>query len=163
MFKLKYKKLHPDAKAPTRAHSTDLGFDVYSIEDYTLGAGEQHTFDLGFSIELPELLYMNGYNDNSTCTLDRCCIPMAAGLLFWDKSSVGKKGVKVMGGVVEGGYRGQVSITLSNTSQDSVQFLKGQKLCQMLVTPIILCEAEEVQELSNTERGESGFGSSGAF
>ncbi len=59
------------------------------------------------------------------------------------------------------GYRGQVSITLSNTSKIPVTFSKGQKLCQMLVTPIILCDVEEVQELSDTERGTDGFGSSG--
>lgn len=167
MFKLKYKKLHKDAKAPTRNLSTDLGFDVYSIEDYTLQPGEQYRFMLGIATETPDVISMNVFEpfpDNNEFTgreYRPTRMRIAPGILFWDKSSVGNKGVKVMGGVVEPNFRGNLSVMLNNLSNEPVVFTKGQKLCQMLVTPIILCDAEEVSELSETERGNRGFGSSG--
>ena len=166
MFKLKFKKLHPDAKAPSRAHRTDLGFDVYSIEDYTLEPGEQYRFDLGIAIELPSYIVMGNvlvptHNDSETDVLIPHDILLSPGLLFWDKSSIGNKEVKVMGGVIEATFRDEISVMLKNLSDKPVTFTKGQKLTQMLVTPIILCEAEEVDELSDTERSTGGFGSTG--
>lgn len=160
MFKLKFKKLHKDAKMPSRAYPTDSGMDVYSIEDYTLQPNEQHRFLLGIACQFPKTIRVEAtVIDSDYYTYENLDLSMSA--LFWDKSSVGNKGVKVMGGVIDPLYTGEWCVMLKNHSDEPVHFSKGQKLCQVIMTPVFLCDAEEVDELSETERGVSGFGSSG--
>jgi dUTP pyrophosphatase len=84
--------------------------------------------------------------------------------LIWDKSGMaGNSGIKAMGGVFEGTYKGEYKIILLNTSKEDYNIKKGQKIAQILVQPIIQAEVEEVQELSESLRGANGFGSSGLF
>ena len=80
---------------------------------------------------------------------------------MWDKSSIGAKGTKNLGGVVDAGYRGEVMVILHNLSSESHTFLHGHKVAQMLIQKVELCEVEEVDELSESSRGEGGFGSTG--
>jgi dUTP pyrophosphatase len=166
MFKLRCKKLHPDAKLPTRAHDTDLGMDLYSLEDKALEPGEKYNFHLGFAAELPErLLVKISYNlrrwDKNFITGEEKPYFIGVGAFFWDKSSVGEKEVKTLGGVLEGSYRGEWIVMLKNLSDKPFCVAKHQKIAQVVITPVFLCDSEWVDELPNTKRGENGFGSTG--
>lgn len=136
---IKFKKLVETAKIPAYAHHDDAGMDVYTIEEYTLKPGEQHLFKTGISSELA-----TGYV-----------------ILFWDKSGVGAKGVKSLGGVVDAGYRGEWLVMLRNLSDQAVTFKAGDKIIQALIQKVEHPEIIEIDQLSETARGDGGFGSTG--
>ena len=139
-LRIKIKKLSPEAKLPVYAHEGDAGMDLFSNEDSEILPGERKLIGTGLQIELPP-----GYVS-----------------LIWDKSGIAyKKGIKTMAGVIEYTYRGEYKILLCNTSKESFKIEKGEKIAQILIQPIITAEIEEVDELNNTSRGESGFGSTG--
>lgn len=81
--------------------------------------------------------------------------------LICDRSSVGSKGVRTLGGVVDAGYRGEVQVVLINLRNEPISFAKGDKIAQMLVLPVNACAIEERAELDSTARNEGGFGSTG--
>lgn len=141
MVKVKVKKLHPDAIVPSYAHpGEDAGMDVYSLEESIVKAGERALIPTGLSMEFPP---------GHVC-------------LVWDKSGLAaKNGLKTMAGVIEHSYRGEYKIVVLNTSKEDYSIKKGQKVAQLLIQPIITAEIEEVNELSQTSRGEGGFGSTG--
>jgi dUTP pyrophosphatase len=139
MIKLKIKKLHPDAKVPKFANKTDAGMDLYSIEDIIILPNHRTLVKTGLSMEFPE-----GYV-----------------ALVWDKSGVAKNGLTKIGGVIDAGYRGEYKIMLHNISSKSYEIKKGQKIAQILIQPIIQPQIEVVEELSDSERGDGGFGSTG--
>jgi len=140
MIKLKIKRLDGKMPMPAYAYAGDAAFDLYAKEKTTLKPGERKAVPTGIMMEIPE-----GYVG-----------------LVWDKSSVGiKGGIKTLGGVIDCGYRGEVLIGLINLSQEEYVFEKGHKLAQMIIQKKETVEIEEVNELSGTERGEGGFGSSG--
>lgn len=137
---IKIKKLKPEATIPSYAHPGDAGMDLHSCEDYILKPGERKLFGTGLSFQLPE-----GYVS-----------------LFWDKSGLAfKNGVTVLAGVIEHSYRGEYGVVLLNTSQENFEVKKGQKIAQVLIQPICTAQVEQVEELSETKRGEGGFGSTG--
>ena len=136
---IKIKKLNPEAIIPSYAHEGDAGMDIYSCEDFILLPNERHLFSTGISIELPE-----GYV-----------------ALVWDKSGVANKGIKSMGGVIEHTYRGEYKIILYNTGKEPYEVKKFQKIAQILIQPIMTASVQEVNELSETKRGDGAFGSTG--
>jgi dUTP pyrophosphatase len=139
-IKVKVKKLSPDAILPKYAHEGDAGMDLFSIEDLIIKAGERALVHTGISIELPQGFVA----------------------LIWDKSGLAaKNGLKTMGGVIEYTYRGEYCVVIFNSSNQNFEIKKGQKIAQILVQPICTAEIEEVQELSDSARGEKGFGSTG--
>ncbi len=90
------------------------------------------------------------------CAIEEGCVG-----LIWDKSSVGAKGIKTLGGVIDAGYRGEIKIIVHNLSNASITFEHGQKVAQMLIQKVELPEVEEMAELESSPRGEGGFGSTG--
>lgn len=138
-MKLNIKKLHDDARIPTRAHKEDAGLDLRTYDACVLPPHTTVVVPIGIVAEIPD-----GY-----------------ALLFWDKSSVGSKGIKTLGGVIDSGYRGELKVILHNLNDTPYTFARGDKVAQMLIQKVELCEVEEVVELSDTVRGESGFGSTG--
>jgi dUTP pyrophosphatase len=141
-MKIKIKMLHPKAKIPSYAHEGDSGMDIFSIEDKLIKAGTREIISTGIAMEYPK----------EYCTL------------IWDKSGMAANyGIKVMGGVFEHIYKGEYKIILLNTSDKDYEIKKGQKIAQILVQPIILAEIEEVNSLSESQRQESRFGSTGLF
>jgi len=139
-IKIKIKKINPEAIIPHYSHEGDAGMDIYSCEDVVIKANQRALVSTGLAIELPE-----GYVS-----------------LIWDKSGIASKfGITKMAGVIEHTYRGEYKILLFNTSNQDYIIKKGQKIAQLLVQPIITAEVEEAQELSETSRGEGGFGSTG--
>ncbi len=139
-MQIKVKKLYKDAKLPTHGHPGDAGMDFYAIEDviFLSGAGAQvHT---GVAVEIPE-----GYVG-----------------LIWDKSSISfGHGLKIMGGVIDSCYRGEIIMSFRNLSDKDVKIEKGYKIAQMLIQKFEHCDILEVDELSETIRGDGREGSTG--
>lgn len=137
---MKFKRLKENAILPSYAHQGDAGMDFYSCESYSIKPGERILISTGWAIELPE-----GYVS-----------------LIWDKSGLAvKKGLTVLGGVIEYTYRGEYGVVLLNTSNELVEIKSGEKVAQLLIQPICTAEIEETNELSDTLRGIGGFGSTG--
>lgn len=137
---VKVKKLHPDAILPSYAHEGDAGMDLFSFENIIIKAGERRLIKTGLSLEFPK-----GYV-----------------ALVWDKSGLAaNKGITTLAGVIEYTYRGEYKIALLNTSKEDYIITKGDKIAQLLIQPVMTAEVQEVSELSETSRGEEGFGSTG--
>ena len=139
-MKIKVKKLHKAAKLPTHGHPGDAGVDFYTVEDVVFPPGKQEKIYTGIALEIPE-----GYVG-----------------LIWDKSSISfNLGLKVMGGVVDASYRGEIIMNLLNTSEKEVLLPKGHKIAQMIIQKFEHCDIVEVSELSETVRGHGREGSTG--
>ncbi len=140
-MQIKVKKLKEDAKLPTHGHPGDAGMDFYAIEEVIFPVGGQVRVHTGVSVEIPE-----GHVG-----------------LIWDKSSVSfNMGLKVMGGVIDAGYRGEIIMSLLNTSGREIILEKGQKAAQMLIQKFEHCDiVEEQGELTDTMRGAGREGSTG--
>lgn len=139
-MRIKIKKLNLEARIPSYALKGDAGMDLFSCEDAVLKPGERKAVSTGIAIEFPE-----GY----------------AGLI-WDKGGMAvNSGIKTMGGVFEHTYRGDYKIILLNTSDEEYHVKKGDKIAQLLIQPVVSAEIEQVQELSESPRGERRFGSTG--
>lgn len=136
---LKIKKLSADAKLPTRAHPDDAGIDLYCLNNIVLNPSEPIRVPTGIAVAIP-----HGH----------------VGMIC-DRSSLGAKGIRVLGGIVDAGYRGEVQVILINLRQDPTSFSKGDKIAQMLIMPASLCGIEEVEELGASLRANGGFGSTG--
>jgi len=140
MTKIQVKKLSAEAKLPSFGRASDAGMDLYSLADTVLKPGERISCPTGIAIKIPE-----GFVG-----------------LVWDKSGPSHKfGIKTIGGVYDSNYTGEYLIGLINLSQKDFVIKKGQKIAQLLVQKIESPEIEEVSELSETNRGEQRFGSSG--
>ncbi len=125
---------------PTYAHVDDAGMDLYADENVTLETGQRAQVKSGIALAIPD-----GYVG-----------------LIWDKSGLShKKGLKTLGGVVDAGYRGEVQVGILNASQETVVIEAGQKIAQMLIQAVVQPTLTEVSDLSVTQRGEDGFGSTG--
>lgn len=139
-MELKIKKLQDDAVIPTRAHDTDAGMDLYAAMGYIVRPGERVQVRVGVSMAIPA-----GYVG-----------------LVWDKSGLShKNGLKVLGGVIDASYRGEVMVGIVNLGTGPYKFERGQKVAQMLIQKIETPEILIVDELDDTQRGVGGFGSTG--
>ncbi len=139
MKTLSIQKLHPDAKVPTRAYEHDAGLDLTTVESYVLKPGEGRIFKTGLALALD---------------------PGFVGLV-WDRSSMGKRGIKTLGGVIDSGYRGEVGVILWNLSPEPQEIKSGERIAQLLIQAVATPQTLEVISLSDTSRGAGGFGSSG--
>jgi dUTP pyrophosphatase len=143
-MKVNIKKLNEKAVVPSYAKNGDAGMDLVatSIIGETLGS---ITYGLGIALEIPE-----GF----------------VGLIF-PRSSIRKTNLQLSNsvGVVDSGYRGELQATFNKIQGiDNVErenYKVGDRVCQIMIIPYPTIEFEEVNELSNTERGEGGFGSTG--
>ena len=125
---------------PSYAHTGDAGLDIYSLENIVLKPGERHHFNTGFALDFPP-----GYV-----------------ALIWDKSGLSSRhGLTNFGGVIEYTYRGEYGVVLYNAGNEDYSIKKGDKIAQLLIQKIETAEIEEVEKLSDSPRGESGFGSTG--
>ena len=138
-MKIKVKKLKEAAKLPTYAHPGDVGMDMYAMETISIPPMGHYRFWHGFALEFPE-----GY-----------------GAIVMDKSSISKAGLKTMGGVFDAGYRGEYNTHIVNLSNEAFSIEEGDKVSQLLIIPIERAELEETDTLSESSRGEGGFGSTG--
>ena len=137
---LEFKKLPPDAVVPQRAHDSDAGMDVYSVEDIRIPARGDVLTGLGLACKFPKGHALLVYNKSGRATK-----------LKLDKGAE----------VIDAGYRGEIHVHLFNHSDMNVVIRKGEKIAQLILVPIWAGQPVEVEELDETERGDGGFGSSG--
>ena len=140
MLKVKIQKIDPEIKIPSYAHAGDAGMDLYAAKDTIIKQGERKVVATGIKMEIPA-----GHVG-----------------LIWDKSGLASmNGLKIMGGVIDSTYRGEVGVVIINLGDQEYRVEKNTKIAQMLVQRIENVEIEEVNNLENSSRGEGGFGSSG--
>jgi len=139
---IKIKRLRDQAKLPSYAHPSDAGLDLYAPESFTLQPSERRAVPLGIAIELPD-----GY-----------------AAFIKDKSGLARhSGIHNLAGVCDAGYRGEYTVVLINLGQIPVAIAAGEKISQLVIFPKPPIEVVEVDELSPSARGQSGFGSTGKF
>ncbi len=139
-MKIKVKRLSENAKLPHKAHSTDAGFDLYSVEDGVIVHGQRQLVKTDIAMEIPE-----GY-----CGI----IQDRSGLAY-------KSGLTTMAGIIDSDYRDGIGIILFNTAETNYHYTVGERLAQILIVPVPEVNLEEVDELSDTKRGTGKFGSTG--
>jgi dUTP pyrophosphatase len=140
-MKVNIKKIHPDAVIPSYAKVGDGGMDLVATSIISEEVF-QITYGLGIALEIPE-----GF----------------VGLVF-PRSSIRKTDLSLTNcvGVVDSGYRGELQATFrKHKGVVSTSYAIGERVCQLMIIPHPTIEFNEVNELSNTERGEGGFGSTG--
>jgi dUTP pyrophosphatase len=143
VIELRVKRIRDDAVLPTRAQSGDAGLDLTACETVTIGAGERATIGTGIAVAIPD--------DHAGLVVPRSGLAMRHGLSIVNAP-----------GVIDTGYRGEVRVILLNTDREHPFTVEpGMRIAQLLVVPARTVEVVEVNELAETSRGESGFGSSG--
>lgn len=142
MVEIKYIPLREGAHIPQKAHEDDAGFDLYASEDFTLPSHGFGCVPTAISLELPL-----GYEAQ---------VRPRSGL-------AAKYGVTVLNapGTIDAGYRGEVKVILINHGETDFQITAGMRIAQLVVSPVVSASFLQVVSLSESARGEGGFGSSG--
>jgi dUTP pyrophosphatase len=158
-MKINFTKTSDFAICPQRSTPTDAGFDLFSIETCVIKPLERKLVNTGIKIEIPD-----GYYGR---------IAPRSGLAF-------KKGIDVMAGVIDSGYRGELKVLLINLCQpsnpkgaissyesffgplDKFSVSQGERIAQLIIEKCYDADWEEKEALSESKRNEGGFGSSGA-
>ena len=141
-MELQIRKLHEDAVVPTRAYDGDAGLDLASCESVVLGPGERATVGTGLAVAIPD-----GY----------------AGFVQPRSGLAARHGITIVNapGLIDSGYRGELRVTLLNTdAREEFAIEPGMRIAQLVVMPVVGVVPVEVEELSESERGVRGFGSS---
>lgn len=138
-IEVKIKKLHTDAKVPIYGTINSAAFDLYAVEDIVLEPGVTTLVPTGIALEIPE-----GYCGQ-----------------FRDRSGLAIKGIHHLGGLIDSDYRGEFKAILLNNHKIPYKIEKGDRIIQVLISPVIQSEFKEVEELSETQRGAGGFHSTG--
>ena len=139
-MEIKFKKLNESAVAPQYAHSFDAGMDLFCLENISIAPNQRVQIATGIAMEIPENFVG----------------------LIWDKSGLShKSGLKIVGGVVDSQYRGGIKVGMINLSDETYNFEAGHKIAQMLIQKVEQVNLIESDSLSDTSRGEGGFGSTG--
>lgn len=136
-------KLVDGATLPTRAHEGDAGLDLYACEAAHIGPGERWGVGTGVAVEIPA-----GH----------------AGLVLPRSGLAREHGISLVNspGLIDSGYRGEVRVLLLNTDPaETFRVEPGDRIAQLLLTPIALADPVEVAALSDSARGDGGFGSTG--
>src|SRR4051794_25928545 len=142
-MQLPFQKLKEEARIPSRAHEGDAGLDLYSCEQGHIGPGERWGVGTGVGVEIPE-----GH----------------AGLVLPRSGLARDHGISLVNapGLIDSGYRGELRILLLNTDPaETFRVEPGDRIAQLVLTPIVTADVVETQALSESPRGEGGFGSSG--
>ena len=139
---VKVKRLVPAAKLPKYEHPGDSGADLVAVAEHTLQPMEWFAIPTGISAE----------------------VPMGFELQVRPRSGLAlKHGVTVLNtpGTVDAGYRGEINVILLNLGAEPFQVTPGMKIAQLVVAPVVRGVFQEVDELSLSQRGSGGFGSTG--
>lgn len=135
---LHFKKLDPAANL-TKGSEQAAGYDLYAIRDEEIRLGQVTKIPTGIAVAIP-----SGW----------------VGLIR-DRSSLGAKGIIVCGGVIDSDYRGEIFVCLTKLTSFSHEFKAGDRIAQLVVVPHYVGQPAENAALSETARGEGGFGSTG--
>ena len=142
-MELKVQLLSDSATLPTRAHDGDAGLDLYASEPAHIGPGERWQVATGVAVEIPE-----GH----------------AGLVLPRSGLARRHGISLVNapGLIDSGYRGEVKVLLLNNDPAEVfRINPGDRIAQLVITPVASADPVAAEVLSGSDRGESGFGSTG--
>lgn len=142
-MRIPIKKLHHAATIPSPAYSDgDAGVDLTSVADVTLKAGERALVPTGIAVAIPK-----GYG----------------GFVQPRSGLAARYGITLTNapGLIDSNYRGEIKVVVQNTGDREFKIKKGDRIAQLVIMPVAQVEFEAVRELPASERGESGFGSSG--
>ena len=144
MNTIRIKKLHPNAILPTYGSAEAAGADLYACLDEPVVAepGKTVWIPTGFAMEVPK---------------------GCAGLVYARSGMACKKGLAPANkvGVIDSDYRGPVTVVLHNHGEVSQTVFHGDRIAQMVITPVLTPAYEEAEDLADTGRGQGGFGSTG--
>ena len=144
MSTIRVKKLSPNAILPTYGSAEAAGADLYACLDapVTVAPGEIFWVPTGIALEVPK---------------------GCAGLIYARSSMGTKRGLAPANkvGVIDSDYRGEVRVVLLNHSKQEQTIVPGERVAQLIITPVLTPQYEETEELSDTQRGVGGFGSTG--
>ena len=142
---VRVKKLHPNAVLPTYGSQEAAGADLYACleETVTIQPGETAWIPTGIALEVPK---------------------GCAGLVFARSSLGAKRGLAPANkvGVIDSDYRGEVVVVLHNHGTEFQTVEPGERIAQLVITPVLTPAYAEVTELSSSDRGARGFGSTGS-
>ena len=143
---VRFARIHEDAQAPTQGTLEAAGWDLRALEDTEVIRGESSRIRTGLAVAIPP-----GWEGQ-----------------IRSRSSLGAKGMIMPNGVgtIDSDYRGELMILATWIGKgESIKLAKGERVAQLLIAPVPLTKFTEVdfEDLSQTERGEGGFGSSGRF
>jgi dUTP pyrophosphatase len=138
-----YVRLDDGASLPSRAYKGDAGFDLYALEETTIGPGEFVDVPMGCAVQLPDNVWA---------------------MITGRSSTVRKHDLLVTTGIIDTGYRGPLFAGVRSLRTDPYTVKKGERLAQLIPFPNVAAtlHATPVSVLSGSDRGEAGFGSSGA-
>lgn len=138
---VRFKKVHPDAVVPTKAHPTDAGFDLTAVSAEEDRRRSIVTYHTGIAVEIPD-----GF----------------VGLVF-PRSSVYRHQILLSNsvGVIDSGYRGEITLKFRICQPHISRYSTGERIGQLIILPYPEIEFEESDVLSETDRGEGGYGSTG--
>ena len=142
-MELRVQCLREEATLPSRAHDGDAGLDLHSAETARIAPGERATLATGIAVEIP-----SGY----------------AGLVLPRSGLAARHGIALVNapGLIDSGYRGEVKVLLLNTDRtEAFEISPGDRIAQLVLTPVTEADPVEVSELAASGRGRGGFGSSG--
>lgn len=135
-------KMHPAAQVPRYAHVGpygDLAADLHAVSEWNIEPGETVAIPTGIALGLPA-----GF-----------------GALVEDRSGMALRGLTTLAGVIDPGYRGEIKVVLTNLASTAQKVFAGDRIAQLRVVQKIDAEFELVEELDETARSASGFGSTG--
>lgn len=142
---IRVKKLHPKAILPTYGSAEAAGADLYACLDeaVTISPGESAFIPTGIAMEVPV---------------------GCAGLIYARSGLACKRGLAPANkvGVIDSDYRGQIVVVLYNHGSQPQTIENGERIAQMVITPVLTPAYTQVDELSDSDRGAGGFGSTGA-
>ena len=141
---LQVQLLHPDAVAPARTRPGDAGHDLRAVAAVELAPGERALVPTGIAIALP---------------------PGTAGLVTPRSGLAANHGITLLNapGLIDPNYRGEIKVVVHNAGAEPFTIAKGDRIAQLLLVPFTAPQIEVVAELTETERGAAGFGSSGVL
>jgi dUTP pyrophosphatase len=142
-MRLEFTRLHPEARAPARAHADDAGYDLCAAEAASIAPGERASVATGVAVAIPE-----GH----------------AGLVLPRSGLAVRHGIALVNapGLIDAGYRGEVRVLLLNTDREaSFDVAPGDRIAQLLIVRHETPQLVEREQLDETLRGDGGFGSTG--
>jgi len=132
--------LDPDAIMPLQAYENDAGWDLHVLRETSIMPGRGWDVRTGIAVAIPTGHY---------------------GRIIGRSSAFRRRGVLVVEGVIDSGFRGELFSYAYNVSNDKVVLERGDSIAQLIISPVPHVEWVQVEELYGSERGKQGFGSSG--
>jgi dUTP pyrophosphatase len=141
-MQVNFVRLDRELPGPSQAHIGDAAVDLYSRVDVALEPGEREAVPTGIAVSIP---------------------PGYAGLVLPRSGHARRHGVGVVNGpgLIDSGYRGEISVLLINHGSEVVRFGRGERIAQLAIVPVPGTDWVEVDQLDETGRGSGGFGSTG--